>query len=90
ASGVAVLLASVGLSVFKLSDDAVTEADKLRDFSEGVSAASKTGLRMTMTVLPVIGLTAAVIWFARRYKLTDGRMKEINESLEARRRNTEN
>ncbi|MBO4331410.1 MAG: MFS transporter, partial [Oscillospiraceae bacterium] len=85
ASGVAVLLASVGLSVFRLSGDAVTEADKLRDFSEGVSAASKTGLRMTMTVLPVIGLTAAVIWFARRYKLTDGRMKEINSLLAARR-----
>ncbi|MBR5740962.1 MAG: MFS transporter, partial [Firmicutes bacterium] len=85
ASGVAAFLASICLSVFALqSGTDVTEADKLIDFSLQVSAASRTGLRMTMTILPIVGLIVAILWFKKRFILTEEKVSEISAELEAK------
>ena len=81
ASGVAALIASICLEIFSLSSEAVTEADKLVDFSLAVPAASKTGLRMTMTVVPIIGLFIGLFWFRKKYILNETKMNEITEEL---------
>ena len=77
ASGIAVLAASICLSINKLSNEEITEEAKHVDWSLGVSQAAKTGLRMTMTVIPIIGLIIAFLWFRRRYILTDKKVEEI-------------
>jgi melibiose permease len=77
ASGIAVLAASICLSVNKLSSEEITEEAKHVDWSLGVSAAAKTGLRMTMTVIPILGLIVAFFWFRKRYILTDKKVEEI-------------
>lgn len=86
ASGVAALVASICLSVNHLqSGTEVAEADKLVDWSLGVTQAAKTGLRMTMAVIPIAGLIAALLLFRRRYVLTDGRVEEIAREVRERR-----
>lgn len=84
ASGIAALIASICLAVFNLSSDSVTEAQQTIDFSAGVAQSSKIGLRMTMTILPIIGLIFALFWFKKRFKLNEAKMKEISTELEAR------
>ncbi len=85
ASGVAILIASLCLQFNKLKEGTeVTDADKLVDWSLGVSAASKTGLRMTMTIIPIIGLFVALFWFKKRFILNDQKMREINAQLESK------
>ena len=85
ASGVAALVASICLSINHLqAGTEVSEADKLVDWSLGVSAASKAGLRMTMTIIPVIGLTVAIFYFKKRFTLTDERVHEIAEQVKAK------
>ncbi len=72
ASGVAAFIASICLSINHLqSGTEVSEADKLVDWSLAVSASARTGLRMTMTVIPIIGLLIAMVWFKKRYLLSD-------------------
>ncbi len=85
ASGVAAFIATIALTVFSLSSEATTEAEQTMDFSAAVPAASKAGLRMTMTILPIIGLCAAFFWFKKRYILTDERVEEIAKEVRARR-----
>ncbi|MCM1040497.1 MAG: glycoside-pentoside-hexuronide (GPH):cation symporter [Ruminococcus sp.] len=76
ASGVAALIASICLSVFKLSDDtnAVVEA----------AGSSVIGLRMTMTVIPIIGLLVAVFLFHKKFILTEEKVEEIAEKIKAK------
>ena len=85
ASGVAALIASLCLAVFSLSSEAATEAQQTMDFSQGVSAASKAGLRMTMAVIPVFLLFAGLLWFRKHYILHDGKMAEITAALKKER-----
>ena len=84
ASGIAALIASICLAVFNLSSDSVTEAQQTVDFSAGVSAASKAGLRMTMTVIPIIGLFVGLFWFKKKFILTEEKMAEIAGELKAK------
>ena len=85
ASGVAALVASICLSVNHLqSGTEVSEADKLVDWSLNVAQSAKAGLRMTMTVIPIIGLAIAFFWFRRRYILTDEKVEEIAAQVKAR------
>lgn len=65
ASGVAALIASICLSVFHLSDDTSNTAA----VAETVSNSSVIGLRMTMTVLPIVGLLIAVFYFHKKVYL---------------------
>lgn len=79
ASGVSALIASICLSICNLSSDTtnVTEAAQ-------VSAESSViGLRMTMTILPVFGLLAAVWYFHKKYILTDEKIAEINDNIKS-------
>jgi melibiose permease len=79
---VAALVASICLSVNHLqSGTEVSEADKLVDWSLNVAQSAKAGLRMTMTIIPVIGLAVAFFWFKKRYTLTEERVTEIAEQV---------
>ena len=80
ASGVAALIASICLSVFHISED--TSAA-----SSNVSGSSVVGLRMTMTVLPIVGLLIAVFYFRKKYILTDEKVAEIAEQVKEKRGN---
>ena len=81
ASGIAALAASLCLSIFRLSSEATTEAEQTIDFAENVSAASKAGLRMTMTIIPVVLLFCGLLWFKKKFLLDEAKMNEITESL---------
>ena len=82
ASGIAALAASICLSVNKLKEGTeVTEEMKNVDWSLGVSQAAKTGLRMTMTVIPIIGLIIAFLWFRKKFILNDEKVSEIAEEV---------
>lgn len=78
ASGVAVMLASVCLSLFNISQDtgdAVVQA---------AGSSSLMGLRLTMSVVPVIGVLVAMLVFRKKYILTDAKMEEISRLLKER------
>ena len=85
ASGIAAFVASISLSIFSLSSKATTEAEQTMDLSKGVSDSSKIGLRMTMTILPIIGLIIAVAYFKKKYILTDEKIEEISKQIKDRR-----
>ncbi len=82
ASGVAAFIASICLSVFSLTSGTdVSEADKIRDFSLEVEASSRIGLRSTMTLIPIIGLIAAILFFKKKFILDEPKLKEIEGQL---------
>ncbi|MBP5670688.1 MAG: MFS transporter, partial [Lachnospiraceae bacterium] len=81
ASGIAVFAASICLSLNHLSNKETTEAEQVIDFAKDVSASAKLGLRMTMTILPVIGLFIAIVVFAKKFILTEEKVQEISEQL---------
>ena len=82
ASGVAALIASICLSVFHLSDDTSNTAA----VAETVSNSSVIGLRMTMTVLPIVGLLIAVFYFRKKYMLNEEKVDEIAAQIKEKRR----
>ena len=85
ASGIAALVASICLSINHLqAGTEVSEADKLVDWSLNVAQSAKTGLRMTMAVIPILGLIVAFFWFRKRYILTDEKVEEIAAEVKAR------
>ena len=77
ASGVAALIASICLTVFNLSDD--TSA------VEAAAGSSVVGLRMTMTVIPIIGLLIAVFLFHKKFILTEEKVEEIAAQIKEKR-----
>lgn len=82
ASGIAALVASICLSINNLQEGTkVTDSDKIRDFSIGVSQSAKTGLRMTMTIIPIIGLFIAFLWFRKKFILNDAKVEEISKEV---------
>ena len=86
ASGIAAFIASICLSIFSLqSGTEISEAEKAIDFSLQVANSSRVGLRMTMTIIPIIGLIAAVCLFKKKFILDEVRVEEINKKLEAKR-----
>ena len=85
ASGLAAFIAAMCLAINSLkSGTEVSDADAKIDFSVNVATASKTGLRMTMTILPVIGLIVAIIVFRKRFILTEEKMVEIESEIKTR------
>ncbi len=104
ASGIAALIASICLSVFKISEGSGPSIDmsqsslvvQLKDYMNGiiengalvVSNNSVVGLRLVMTLLPVLVLVLAFIIFKKRYTLTDARLADISEQLAARKGQT--
>ena len=73
ASGVSALLAAICLAVFNISDN--TEA------ASQVAQSSVMGLRLTMTIFPIIGLLVAVWFFSKKFILDDEKVQEIVEAL---------
>ena len=78
ASGVAALLASLCLAIFNLKDDT---SDAV---AQAASTSSKIGLRMFMTILPIIGLFIAMMYFKKKYILTEKKVEEIAAEVRAR------
>ena len=85
ASGVAAFVAAICLSINSLSNEATTEAEQVVDLSANVADSAKMGLRMTMTLIPIIGLFVAIIIFRRKFILTDEKVEEIAEEIAAKR-----
>ncbi len=81
ASGIAIMVSAIALQVFKLSDKAASEAEKTMDLSLNVPAASKVGIRMIMTLIPIVCLLFAFFWFRKKYILTDSKLEEITDQL---------
>lgn len=78
ASGIAAMVASVCLTVFRISSD--------EEAAVSVTQSSVLGLRMTMTILPIIVLIAGVLAFKKKYILNDEKLAEISEKLEAKKK----
>lgn len=75
-SGIAALVASICLTVFRISKDTTEGMAAL-----GAGQGSVLGLRMTMTVLPIVGLIFAFFYFKKKYILTDAKILEIEEKI---------
>lgn len=80
ASGIAAMIASACLMVSNLSNDTSAAVDA------AASGSSVVALRMTMTVVPIIGLLAAVLIFRSRYTLTEDRVLELAKIVKERRK----
>lgn len=84
ASGVAIFLAGICLNIChikKEADEAATAVTQALDSSSAIV------LRLTMTVLPIVGLLAGVLIFAKKYILTDAKLAEISEKLTEKKSN---
>ena len=77
ASGVAAFIASVCLSVCNLSDDTTAVVSEVANATSSV-----VGLRITMTVFPIVGLIIAVVLFKKKFILSEQKMNEIAEKLQ--------
>lgn len=75
ASGIAALIASICLTLSNLSND-TSDTQAVVD-----AGSSVIGLRLTMTVIPIIGLLLAVFLFHRNYILTEEKVQEISEKI---------
>ena len=94
ASGIAALVASVCLAVFNIKENSdvqiaystfISKIDDVRNgVVETISSDSVIGLRLVMTLAPIIVLIVAVLVFKSRYILTDKKLSEILTELKAR------
>ena len=80
ASGLAVFLCGLGLKLIGLVGDDSTDGGIVQQ-----SAATISGLRILMTVLPIIGLFAAFFVFQKKFLLTDEKIVSMNTELNSRR-----
>jgi Na+/melibiose symporter-like transporter len=92
ASGIAALIASVCLSVFHIQEESAKAlgasglAAKLKTLGvlESLDNSAVFGLRMVMTIGPVVVLVIAFLFFKSRYILTDEKLEEIGKELKSR------
>ncbi len=77
ASGISALIASLVLTIFHISSDETVEAS--------ISASSRMGLRMCMTLIPIAALLVGLFIFKKKYILTDEKLAEITSEIKARR-----
>lgn len=80
ASGIAGFLSSMVLFVFNINSDKNAEA-------VAVSETSSLGLRLSMTLIPIIVLLVGFLVFRKKYILSDDRMDEITVELAKRKNN---
>lgn len=76
ASGVAVFLTGIGLDIIGLVGNTDEEATATVQ-----SASTLMGLRLLMTILPMLGLIVAFLLFKAKFKLTDAYQQEIHDKL---------
>ncbi len=74
ASAISGFLAGVGLDIIKFN----------KDLGTSQTAGTITGLHILMTVIPMIGLVASIIFFMRKYRLTEDYLKKITTELKER------
>ena len=84
ASGIAVFITGIGLDLIGLVGD-TSETEEI----VSQSADTILGLRLLMTILPILGLGIAFIFFALKFKLTDSKVQEIAETLKAQKEQKE-
>jgi Na+/melibiose symporter-like transporter len=94
ASGISALVASICLAVFNIKENSdvvmtyTTFLEKIDEIRNGVvetiSSNSVIGLRLVMTLAPIVVLVVAVLIFKSRYILTDKKLTEIITELKAR------
>lgn len=75
ASGVSAFIASICLTLLNISDNTENVV------TEAAATSSLMGLRMTMTLAPIVGLVAAMIIFRKKYILNDEKLAEITRKL---------
>ena len=76
ASGVSVFIAGVGLSVIGLVGNTEEQGPITQQ-----SAGTIMGLRLLMTIMPVVLLICAILFFTRKFRLTDDVVKANAEKL---------
>ena len=81
ASGLSSFLVSVCLALFKLGEASTEDTSAMQT---QISGGSIMGLRLFMTMIPIIGLFIAAILFKKKYILSDKKLEEIGLSLEER------
>jgi len=100
ASGIAALVASIALSVFKIgtsSDFEIVDGSAVKGLAamidtikatgaQAVSGSSVVGLRLTMTLVPIFGLIVAIVLFNKKYILTDEKIEEISAKLKGQKK----
>lgn len=79
ASGIAALAASLVISIFHIQKDETAEV------LTTIDASSRIGLRMCMTLIPIVVLIVGLIVFRKHYILTDEKLEEINAQLKVER-----
>ena len=94
ASGIAALVASISLAVFNIQEDSEISGSysAVIDYIESIKVAttesigsgSVIGLRLVMTITPIVALIIAVIRFKNRYILTDKKLSEISSRVRLR------
>jgi melibiose permease len=83
ASGVAVFLTGIGISMIGLVGNADTEGEIVAQ-----SASTLMGLRLLMTIIPILGLVCAFSVFKNKFILSDEKSEEIAAQLKAMRKET--
>jgi melibiose permease len=73
-SGIAALAASIVLTVFHIRKDEETVLT-------AIDASSRLGLRMCMTIIPILVLVVGLVVFRKNYLLTDEKLDEITKEL---------
>ncbi len=94
ASGVAALVASVTLTVFNISEQSDVDmnlavlmekvADLKNNVIETIDTSAVVGLRLVMTLAPIVVLVIALLIFKAKYILTDKKLEEISKELKSR------
>lgn len=77
-SGVAAFVAGIVLQVCSISKDTESEV------TQAIDGGSRMGLRMSMTIIPIIVLVIGLLVFAKKYILTDEKLAEITAELKSR------
>lgn len=70
ASAVSVLIAGVGLDVIHLDTDSVKQ-----------TSATLFGMRVLMIIVPIMGLCISVLFFRKKYKLSESYLEQIKAEL---------
>jgi len=94
ASGIAALVASVCLTIFKIQEQSTTDMnlsvllEKVSNIKnnvvETIDTSAVFGLRMVMTLTPIFVLIIALLIFKAKYILTDKKLAEITKELKSR------
>lgn len=81
ASGIAALAASLTLSINHIQKGGTDATDA----AVVIDQAARTGLRLSMTIIPIILMVIAILIFAKKFILTEEKVAEITEELHERR-----